>query len=124
MFVVLALMPVFILIVNALSGAFVGGAGLSMPIGQITLSDGVLTVPPDTWSDVLLSPLGLENTGTGLVSTSLAFVEYLQDYAGLPVNLYTIFALFYFVYLFVLFGLELIFDFLTFVPRKCKEIIQ
>lgn len=125
MFIVLALLPILLVIYGVGVGLFADTSAGFVPLGVVDITDGVLTVEPNTWADYLLTPLQLENTGSeGVAPVMLQSLEFLKDNMGLPINLPILMVVFYYIYMLGILFFDLVYDLLTWVIRKIKEYLE
>lgn len=125
MFIVLALLPILLVVYGIGVGLFADTSAGLIPMGVVDVTDGVLVVEPNSWADYLLTPLQLENTGSeGIAPVMLQTLEFLKINAGLPINLPIVMVIFYYVYMLGILFFDLIYDLLTWVIRKTKEVLE
>lgn len=125
MFMILALLPILLVVYGIGVGLFADASAGLIPMGVVDITDGVLVVEPNTWADYLLTPLQLENTGSeGIAPVMLQSLEFLKINAGLPINLPVVMVVFYYIYMLGILFFDLIYDLLTWVIRKIKELFE
>lgn len=125
MFFVLALLPILLVVYGIGVGLFADTSAGLIPLGVVDVADGVLIVEPNSWADYLLTPLQLENTGSeGIAPVMLQSLEFLKINAGLPINLPIVMVVFYYIYMLGILFFDLIYDLLTWVIRKIKELFE
>lgn len=127
LFVVLALLPLFPLLLYAVVN-FAYGDLRYVELGSVAFTetqDGLILVcEADTWADRLLMPLFGSEPLTGVFEALGRLCNWLALNAGVPVSVPLVFAVYYFVTEFILWVLEWIFDLISFVPRKCLEVFR
>ena len=122
MFVILALLPLLSVIVSCLQ---IQSVDEYVPLGTVSIIDNAYVIEPNTWAERLLVPLGIVNTAEeGLWRTTTEFMANLNTLAGIPVSLPMVLCFWYLMYMFFIFMANLIFDLITFVPRKCSEYLS
>lgn len=124
----IALLPliVFFQICICNIGSDVAFTPIEMGEVEITESQGgyVVSCSPDSWGDLLITPLYGTEARTGFFGSVAGLCLFLDTNAGIPVNVPTVLAIFMICYLAVIEILDIVTDLLLFVPRKCLEIFR
>lgn len=120
---ILALLPLLSLLAFVI-GNIGTDAGFSyIPMGSISVADGLFVYEPDTWTSRLLSPLDLNSDGA-LMQTMRDLLINFNNSIGLPLCLPTVLAFWYLLYLFVLYLFDMLVSLLAWIPKKIGVILQ
>lgn len=124
----IALLPLLVLFAYVIGNIGSDGAFTLIEMGevQITQSQGgyLVSCTPDSWGDLLISPLYGSEARSGLFGSVAGLCHYLDVNAGIPANVPTVLAIFMLCYLAAIELLDIVTDLLLFVPRKCMEIFR
>lgn len=124
----IALLPLIVFFEICICHIGSDAAFTPIEMGEVEITesqDGFLvSCTPDTWGDLLITPLYGTEARTGFLGTVAGFCNYLDTYAGIPANVPTVLAIFMLCYLAAIEILDIVTDLLLFVPRKCIEIFR
>lgn len=103
-------------------------AGEIIEMGKLTIypGDGLwyIETTPGTWADILIKPLTGNHVDKGLIHSLCSLCKFLETNAGIPVSVPSFFAVLYLVYIVFLELINIVLDFILFVPRKCAELFR
>lgn len=126
--VVIALLPVLVYLFAMVSHLGNDIAGETIGMGTITITEAAdgfsVACTPNSWGDLLISPLYGENAVGGLYGALAGFVHFLSVNAGIPASVPSFFAVLCLAYLAFVELVGMLLDFVLFVPRKCAELFR
>lgn len=127
-FTIVALLPIAALLIFAV-GNLGNNNGLQMPaVGSVSVvnsDDGVTVSYPDSGlCEVVAGAVFPAGEYTGVAASLLAVVPLLDGY-GIPASSPAVLVSFiYLVYITILEFMSLIIDFITWIPRKCRDFMR
>ena len=122
-FIILALLPLLSLFVNCLQMHSVESVEY-IPLGTVDIIDGSYVIEENSWADRILTPLGITSSDKGFWHATTSFVSILDNDVGIPCSFPIVLVAWYAMYEFIIMFIFLITDFLTLIPRLCKDFFK
>lgn len=125
---VIGLLPVAVYLFAVLAHVGNDSAVQIVEMGQVTITEAAggfsVACTPDSWGDLLITPLYGQNAVDGLFGALAGFVRFLSVNAGIPASVPSFFAVLCLAYLAFVELVGMLLDFVLFVPRKCAELFR
>lgn len=119
-YIILAIVPLVALLAFVLSNVGNTQGVEYLPTGGFDIVDNVIVCEPNTWCDRICSPLIGE---TGIWTAFAKLLATLNTTVGLPYSFPVLIGLCYALWGVYITLMQLLVDFITFVPRKCMDFL-
>lgn len=125
---IVGLLPVAVYLYAVVAHIGSDSAVQIVEMGQVTITEAAggfsVACTPDSWGDLLITPLYGQNAVDGLFGALAGFVNFLSINAGIPASVPSFFAILCLAYIAFVELVGMLLDFILFVPRKCAELFR